>query len=97
MPTYVLLTRVAPAQLETPSDLKGLEKTVNQRVRAECPDVKWIANYAILGSYDYMDVFEAPDAETAAKVALIVRSLGHAYTETWTAFPWERFEKMIPG
>ena len=26
---------------------------------------------------------------------MIVRSYGHAQTETWTAVPWERFENLI--
>lgn len=97
MPTYALLTRVSPEMVKAPGDLRTLEKTVNQRVREDCPGVKWLANYAILGPYDYLDVFEAPDNETAAKVAVIVRSLGHAHTETWMALPWERFERVIPA
>jgi hypothetical protein len=32
---------------------------------------------------------------TAAKVTAIVRSFGHAQTETWTAVPWERFKLMV--
>jgi uncharacterized protein with GYD domain len=96
MPTYVVLTRLTPETVKTPSDLKRLEKAVADRVRRECPEVKWVANYAILGPYDYLDVFDAPDTETAAQVLMIMRSFGHAHTETWTALPWERFKELIP-
>jgi Fe-Mn family superoxide dismutase len=44
-----------------------------------------------------MDVFEAPDSETATKVALLVRSFGHATTETWVATPWSRFVELAKG
>jgi uncharacterized protein with GYD domain len=36
----------------------------------------------------------APDAETATKVSLLVRSFGHATTETWIATPWKRFVEL---
>ena len=26
---------------------------------------------------------------------MIVRSYGHAQTETWTALPWDRFETLL--
>jgi uncharacterized protein with GYD domain len=55
-----------------------------------------IIPYAILGPYDYLDIFEAPDETTAAKVVMIIRSYGHGQTETWTAMPWERFEIVLP-
>ena len=97
MATYVMLTRLTPDAVKSPGDLKHLEKKVAERVRADCPQVKWIGNYAILGPYDYLDLFEAPDEETAAKVVMIIRSFGHAQTETWTALPWERFERLIPA
>ena len=95
MATYVVLTRLTPATVATPADLKKLEKMVSERIRKECPQVKWLANYAILGPYDYLDIFEAPDEAVAAKVVMIIRSFGHATTETWSALPWERFERLI--
>jgi uncharacterized protein with GYD domain len=96
MPTFVLLTRLTPETVGQPRDLKTLEKAVADRIRQEVPQVKWLINYAILGPCDYLDVFEAPDEAAAAKVAMIVRSFGHAQTETWTAMPWERFRHLIP-
>ncbi len=97
MATYVVLTRLTPESAKTPADLKRLEQVVTERIRKECPQVKWVANYAILGPCDYMDIFEAPDEIVAAKVVMIIRSYGHATTETWTAMPWERFEIVIPA
>jgi uncharacterized protein with GYD domain len=97
MATYVVLTRLTPESVKTPTELKRLEKAVAERVRKDCPQVKWLANYAILGPCDYLDIFEAPDETVAAKVVMIIRSFGHATTETWTAMPWERFEVVIPA
>ena len=95
MATYVMLTRLTPEAVKVPGDLKKLEKAVAAHIRKECPQVKWLSSFAILGPYDYMDIFEAPDEEAAARVVMIVRSFGHAQTETWTALPWERFESLI--
>ncbi|MDP2726327.1 MAG: GYD domain-containing protein [Dehalococcoidia bacterium] len=57
--------------------------------------VKWVASYSLLGPYDYLDIFEAPDERLASQAALIVRSFGHATTETWTAIPWNRFLGLV--
>jgi uncharacterized protein with GYD domain len=70
---------------------------VAERIRKECPGVRWLANYAILGPYDYLDIFEAPSELEAAKAIMLIRSFGRAQTETWTALPWERFRGLIPS
>jgi uncharacterized protein with GYD domain len=95
MGTYVMLTKVSPESMASPAKIKNLEEEVKARVKRHCPQVKWIANYAVLGPYDYLDVFEAPDELTASRVATIVRSFGHATTETWTAIPWAKFRTMV--
>jgi uncharacterized protein with GYD domain len=86
-----MLTRLSPEALTRPGAVRDLNKKVEERIRRECPGVKWIANYAVLGRCDYLDVFEAPDTDSATKVALLIRSFGHATTETWSATPWDRF------
>lgn len=91
MANYIMLTRLSPEALTRPGAVANLNKKVEERIRQECPGVKWLANYAVLGPCDYLDVFEAPDADTATRVALLVRSFGHATTETWVATPWDRF------
>jgi len=97
MSSYVMLTTLTPETVKSPSDLKGLEKKVAEKIRKELPQVKWVSSYAILGRCDYLDIFEAPNEEQAAKVSMLVRSFGHARTELWTALNWERFEQLIPS
>jgi uncharacterized protein with GYD domain len=94
MATYVMLTRLSPEALKRPESVVELNKQVEDRIRRECPEVKWLCNYAVLGPSDYVDIFEAPDPEVATKVSLLVRSFGHATTETWIATPWDRFANL---
>ena len=91
MGIYIMLTKLSPEALTRPGAVEELNKKVEERIRSECTGVKWLANYAVLGPCDYLDVFEAPDSDTATRVALLVRSFGHATTETWVATPWDRF------
>ena len=95
MGTYVMLTRLAPEALKKPESVTELNRQVEERIKKECPGVKWLANYAVLGPCDYLDIFEAPDADTATKVALLVRSFGHGTTETWVATQWDRFIGLV--
>jgi uncharacterized protein with GYD domain len=95
MGTYVILTRVSPESVAQPESLKNLEQAVKSRVNEECPDVKWLANYAVMGPYDYLDVFEAPDNETAMRVSTIIRSVGNSTTELWPATEWTRFRDQV--
>ena len=95
MATYVMLTRVSPEAVADPGQLAALGDLVAERLKAECPEVRWLASYAVLGPHDYVDIFEAPDTEAAARAALIVRSVGRATTEVWSAVPWDRFRDLV--
>lgn len=95
MPTFVLLTRLSPEAVRSPQALEQLEREAMQRIRLECPEVEWANNCAVFGPYDYLDIFRAPDVETAAKVATLVRIYGRAHTETWAAVEWDRFKELV--
>jgi len=97
MPTYVMLTRIVPSELQSPQSLEDLEHKAMERIQAECPQVEWVQNYAILGPYDYVDIFRAPDNEEATKVSTLIRTYGHAHTEIWPATEWARYKEMIHG
>ena len=61
------------------------------QVKEKCPEVNFVAHYALLGNYDFMDIYEAPDEETAAKVSMISLQNGAQVSESWTAIPYSKF------
>jgi uncharacterized protein with GYD domain len=95
MATYIMLTRLSHEALKSPSSLENLEREVMARIRSECPGVKWNASYVVLGPYDYLDIFTAPDNEVATKVATVIRTFGHAVTEIWPATERDRFKELV--
>ena len=97
MATYIMLTQISPDAVKTPQTLEQLEQDAMQQIRTACPEVEWRHSYALLGPYDYLDIFNAPDVETAAKVATLIRAYGRAHSEIWAATEWARFKEMLHG
>jgi len=95
MPTYVLMTRLAPESMHDAEGRRAVGKSWIAKVREACPQVNWIAHYAILGPYDFMDIYEAPDEETAHTVSLISRSEGAVTAESWGALPYDRYLSLL--
>ena len=91
MPIFVLMTKLNRKSLHDSSSRKEMGKEWLHKVRETCPAVKWIAHYAILGPHDFMDIYEAPDVETAHKVSLISRSAGALEAESWQAMEYKDF------
>lgn len=97
MATFAMLTRIKPGGLSSGHSLRHLERQTMEHIRSECPSVEWLHSWAILGPCDYLDVFRAPDVETAVKVSTLVHLHGQATTETWGAVEWEQFKEMLEG
>ena len=97
MLTFIMLTRVSPEEARSPQSLESLEQAAMAQIRRECPQVKWSESYAVLGPYDYVDIFTAPDVATATKVSTLIRTYGHAHTEIWPATQWKTFKEMLHG
>lgn len=95
MATFILLTRHQSNLNDTDEALSVLSERMQRKVGSACEGVTWKEGYAVLGPYDYLDVFEAPDIETAAKVAFLIRSNTDVETEVWAATPRDAFESMI--
>jgi uncharacterized protein with GYD domain len=51
--------------------------------------------YVTLGRYDVVEIFEAPDDETAAEIMLKLQRHGAEHTETLRAFTREEAEEII--
>ncbi len=94
MQTYILLTKLSPEISMKMKDRQKLGHSWLDQVRDKCPDVKFIAHYAILGQYDFIDIYEAPDVETAAKVSIISQANGALHAESLAAIPYKRFLEL---
>ena len=94
MPTYVLMTKLSPAVLCDPRGRKAVGKEWKKLVDRACPGVRWLAHYALLGRYDFMDIYEAPDEATAHKVSLLSLTSGAVSAESWPALPYDEFLRI---
>lgn len=54
-----------------------------------------IGVYVTLGRYDVVEIFEAPDDETAAQILVAVSRDGNVTTETLRAFTREEAEAIV--
>lgn len=95
MQTFAMLTRLTTNAVQSPGALEGLERKVMDHIRQACPTAEWINSYAILGPFDYLDLFRTSDIDDASKISAIVRSYGHAYTEVWPLTEWSHFKTVI--
>jgi uncharacterized protein with GYD domain len=91
MPTYILMTKLSPDAARSLGDLEKMGKELGEKIKKKCPEVKWISHYALLGSFDFLDIYQAPNEEVAAKVSLATLSLGMSAAESWTAIPYDKF------
>jgi len=95
MATYIILSRISPQAFADPKDFKQLAATVSEKIKSECPGVRWKASYSTLGRFDVIDIVDADDPKLIKKAAMIIRAYGHSTTETLVATPWKKFLKML--
>jgi uncharacterized protein with GYD domain len=94
MQTYILLTKLSPDLSRRMKDRASIGKTWIEQVRVKCPEVKFVAHYALLGQYDFLDIYEAPDEEAAAKVSMISQANGALQAQSLIAIPYKRFIEL---
>jgi uncharacterized protein with GYD domain len=95
MPIFVLMTKLSPDGSTDPNVRRAMGKEWLQKVKKSCPGVRWMAHYAILGPYDFMDIYEAPTVEDAHRVSLISRGGGAVSAESWQALPYDQFLQLL--
>ncbi len=89
MATYVMLTTLTDEGRKTIKDKPKRIKEVNKEV--EAMGVKIVAQYALLGLYDFINILEAPDNITVSKVAVELGSRGTLQTMTMPAMTLDEF------
>ncbi|HUT83282.1 MAG TPA: GYD domain-containing protein [Thermodesulfobacteriota bacterium] len=93
MPVYVMLTTLTDEGRKTIKQKPERIKEVNKEV--EGMGVKILCQYALMGGYDFVNVLEAPDNLTVARVAVNLGSRGTLQTMTLTAIPIDDFIKCL--
>lgn len=91
MPLFVLMTKLAPEALHDARGRKTIGKDWLKKVSEKCDGVRFVSHYALLGPYDFMDIYEAPDVETAHRVSMISRAEGAVTAESWGALPYDAY------
>lgn len=95
MATYVMLTTLTDEGRKTikkkPERIKEVSKEVEEM------GVKVMSQYAVLGPYDFVNIVEAPDNETMAKVAIELGSRGTVQVMTLAAIPIDQFIERLKG
>ena len=89
MPTYIMLSRLSPEGVQTIKNNPSRIREVNREVEQLGATVK--AQWATLGRFDFINVVEAPDETTMARVSLELGSRGTATYETLIAIPVDDF------
>jgi len=76
MPTYLMLSTLTPQGVQTlkanPSRLREVNRDVEEL------GAKVLHQWATIGEYDFVNIVEAPDAATIAKVSLALGARGSA-------------------
>ncbi len=94
MPTYVLMTKLGPDLAKEMKHRREIGKEWKKKVKELCPSIKFQAHYALLGAYDFLDIFEADNEEDAMMVSMISRASGAVSAESMTAIPYSRFLEL---
>jgi uncharacterized protein with GYD domain len=88
-----MLSTLGPDGAATLRDHPERLKEVNAEV--EAMGVKVVLQYALLGNYDFLNILEAPDEQTMARVALTLGARGTMKTLTLTAIPVDEFISSV--
>ena len=89
MPIYVMLTNLTDEGRRTIREEPERIKAVNKEV--EAMGVKILAQYALLGPYDFVNIIDAPSDRVISKVSIEVGSRGTLQPMTMAAMGVDEF------
>jgi uncharacterized protein with GYD domain len=89
MPTFVMLSTLTPEGVQTLKNNPSRIREVNKEIEQLGATVK--AQWAVLGRFDFVNIIEAPDETTMARVSLELGSRGTARYESLVAIPVDDF------
>jgi len=92
MPTYILLSTLTAEGRKTIKEKPERIREVNKEI--ETFGAKVLSQYAVLGPYDFVNVVEAPDNETIARVSVELGARGTVQIMSLPAIPIDKFIAM---
>ena len=95
MATFLMLSTLGPDGMATLRTNPERLHEVNAEV--EAMGVRVVAQWALLGQYDFATVIEAPDEQTVVRVAVALSARGTLKTKTLTAMPVDDFIAALSG
>jgi uncharacterized protein with GYD domain len=93
MPTYIMLTTLSPEGVQTIRNNPARIREVNREIEQLGATVK--AQWATLGEYDFINIIEAPDERTMARISVELGSRGTGKYETLVAIPIDDFISLL--
>ena len=92
MPIYITVVKAPAESIKGIGDIgKWYEEN---KAELQRKGIRHIAAYALLGRYDIMFIYEAPDERMAMTTALSSLRGAAVPSETWTAVPMEEFVQI---
>ena len=95
MATYILVTTLTDEGRKTINERPERIKEVNKEIEAMGAKVK--SQYVVMGQYDFVNIVEAPDNDTIARVSVELGSRGTVQIMTMPAIPIDEFIKTLKG
>lgn len=89
MATYIMLSTLTDEGRKTVKSNPHRIKEVNKEI--EAMGAKVVAQYAVLGPYDFVNVVEAKDNQTIAKISVDLGCRGTVQFLTMPAIPIDQF------
>ncbi len=89
MPTFVMLSTLTADGGQTAHTHPDRLGAVHEEITVM--GCRVVAQYALLGQYDFLTVIEAPDAETVAHLSVDLASRGTVKIQTMSAVPLAEF------
>jgi len=86
---YIMLTNLTDDGAKTVKKNPERIKEVNTEV--EAMGARILAQYAVMGPYDFVSILEAPDNETVVRISVELSSRGSMRIMTLTAIPTDEF------
>jgi uncharacterized protein with GYD domain len=93
MPTYISLLKYTQKGIESIKQAPKRIEAAKQAFKAGGGRITGI--YFVMGQYDAVVLSEAPDDETASKLALATGAVGNVTTQTLRAFSEAEFLKIV--